>query len=178
MATRSTSFEEELLGALTDPEEAAAYVAAGLRDSKESFLAALRDVAKAHKMAKVAEEAEVERGSLYRMLSANGNPNFDNLSSVLDVMGLSFVVVPKAHREDKYTEDSQPDNDAFDSSSTNAADDQGEISALQVDRRCLSALIGQIEQNGIFSDKAANVAVKSTLYWAPQSENNRSLYEN
>ena len=107
MAIRSSSFEDELIASLVDPEEAAAYLSAAIRDSRESFLEAMSDVAKAHKMAKVAQEADVERGSLYRMLSPSGNPTWENLSTVLDVMGLTLSVIPKSRSEDAYEEKSE-----------------------------------------------------------------------
>jgi probable addiction module antidote protein len=56
------------------------------------FLVALRDVAEANQMAKVAESACVARESLYRMLSPTGNPTYGTLSSILAANGLRFRV--------------------------------------------------------------------------------------
>jgi probable addiction module antidote protein len=63
-----------------------------MADSPEVFLNALRKVAEAHKMAKVAEEAGVSRESLYKTLSEDGNPRFDTLNSVLDAIGITLTV--------------------------------------------------------------------------------------
>jgi len=70
------------------------YLKAGLLESNEMFLLALRDVAEAHRMAKVAEDAELSRESLYRMLSEDGNPRFSSLTSILRVLGYRLTVEP------------------------------------------------------------------------------------
>jgi len=49
---------------------------------------ALRDVAEAHKIAKIAVAAEVNRETLYRTLSARGNPTLSTLDSILDAIGV------------------------------------------------------------------------------------------
>ena len=49
---RTTSFRDDLLADLADPNEAATYLKAALEDSEEMFLVALRDVAEAKQMAK------------------------------------------------------------------------------------------------------------------------------
>jgi probable addiction module antidote protein len=81
-----------LLDDLADPREAVYYLESALEESKERFLEALRDVAEAHQMTKVAKEAGVARESLYRMLSAAGNPTLSNLLSILGTMGLRLAV--------------------------------------------------------------------------------------
>ena len=58
----------------------------------ESFLVALRDVAEARQMAKVAKEAGVAREALYRMLSETGNPTLNSLCAVLKSVGLRLSV--------------------------------------------------------------------------------------
>ncbi|PYV27019.1 MAG: putative addiction module antidote protein, partial [Acidobacteria bacterium] len=57
-------------------------------------LVALRNVAKAHQMAKVAKSAGVARESLYNTLSRGGNPRLNTLDSVLKAMGLKIAVEP------------------------------------------------------------------------------------
>lgn len=178
MAIKSISFEEDLLESLTDPEEAAAYLAAAIRDSKESFLAALRDVAMAHKMAKVAEEASVERASLYRMLSANGNPNLENMISILEVMGLALDVVPKKRREQGYGENTASGYDETNQEISNNADSLGRIQGQDINLICFNAVIDQIAQTRSYSDKPANALNGSQLYWKQPAENSRNLYEN
>ena len=60
------------------------------------FLMALRDVAEAHGgMRKLSERAELNRESLYRMLSRAGNPSFGSLVLVLQKLGLKLQVQRK-----------------------------------------------------------------------------------
>jgi probable addiction module antidote protein len=77
---------------LADPQEAAAYLNAALEDSEEMFRVALRDVAEARQMAKVAENAGVARESVYRMLTAKGNPTYTSLIGILHAVGLKMTI--------------------------------------------------------------------------------------
>ena len=74
--SKITSYQEDLIEALKDPIEAAAYINAAIEDGdREVFLLALRNVAQAHGgMSTVAEKAHLNRESLYKMLSKKGNP--------------------------------------------------------------------------------------------------------
>jgi probable addiction module antidote protein len=84
-----------LIEKLTDPARAAAYLNAAREDSQEMLFEALRDVAQARQMSKVAREAKITRESLYKVTSVVGNPNYDTFDSVLDALGLDFIIVPK-----------------------------------------------------------------------------------
>lgn len=95
MPKRTRGFREQLLKDLIDQAEAAHYVNAAAEDSEEMFLVALRDVAEARQMAKVANEAGVAREALYRMLSEDGNPRLDSLWAILNAVGLRILVKPK-----------------------------------------------------------------------------------
>ena len=78
-----------------DPEFAAEYLRAALEDDDEPgvLLVALRRVAEARGgIAKVAKAAGVERESLYRALSARGNPRLSTLVAVTKAMGLKLTV--------------------------------------------------------------------------------------
>ena len=78
-----------------DPEFAAEYLKAALEDSDEPgvLLIALRRVAQARGgIAKVANSAGVERESLYRALSARGNPRLSTLVAVAKAVGLKLTV--------------------------------------------------------------------------------------
>jgi probable addiction module antidote protein len=86
---------------LADPEEACSYLNAALEDSEKLALVALRDVAEARQMAKVAKDAGVSREALYRMLSESGNPTFSNLSAILGSVGLKITVSTIGHRADE-----------------------------------------------------------------------------
>lgn len=92
---KSKSYQESLLASLADANEAAAYLNAALEDGdREVFLLALRNVADARLggMSKLAEASGLNRESLYRMLSEQGNPELNSLSKVLHVLGLKLAV--------------------------------------------------------------------------------------
>lgn len=75
-----------------DQEFAAAYLKAALEETDEPrvLLMALRHVAQARGIARVAKAAGVERESLYRALSANGNPRLSTLHAVAKAVGLKL----------------------------------------------------------------------------------------
>ena len=77
-----------------DPEFAAEYLKAALEDSDEPrvLLMALRHLAQAQGIAKVAKAAGVERESLYRALSPRGNPRLSTLVAVTKAIGLRLTV--------------------------------------------------------------------------------------
>ena len=77
------------------PDFAAEYLRAALEDTDDPrvLLVALRRVADARGgVAKVAKAAGIERESLYRALSARGNPRLSTLVAVTKAMGLKLTV--------------------------------------------------------------------------------------
>jgi probable addiction module antidote protein len=92
MKRKSVSYDQGLKEALADPGEAAAYLNAALEDV---FLLALRDVAGAHGLAKLARETSLNRENMYRILSEEGNPQLSSLKALLDSLGLRLAVKPK-----------------------------------------------------------------------------------
>jgi probable addiction module antidote protein len=90
MAIELRSYRTRLLEKLTDPTEAKLYINAAWRDSNEMFLEAIKDVAQAHRMSNVARNSGMAREALYRSLSKKGNPTFETLTAVLNVLGLKF----------------------------------------------------------------------------------------
>lgn len=96
MSKTSRPYKPELLKALQDPLEAAEYLNAALEeDMNELFLLALRNVAEAYGMTRLAEDAQLNRESMYRMLSVKGNPQFTSLISILRQLGLKLSVQVK-----------------------------------------------------------------------------------
>ncbi|HMD96139.1 MAG TPA: addiction module antidote protein [Terriglobia bacterium] len=77
-----------------DPEVVAEYLKAALEDEDEPrvLLIALRHLAQAQGVAKVAKAAGIERESLYRALSAHGNPRLSTLVAVTRAIGLRLTV--------------------------------------------------------------------------------------
>lgn len=91
------NFEEYLDETLQDPKEALGYLNAALADEDQRvFLLALKDVLRAQggDMTALAEEAELNRENLYRMLSARGNPRLTSIRSVLHALGMDLSVQP------------------------------------------------------------------------------------
>ena len=78
-----------------DPQFAVEYLKVALEDSENPgvLLIALRRVAEARGgIAKVAKLAGIERESLYRALSAKGNPRLSTLVAVTKAVGLKLTV--------------------------------------------------------------------------------------
>jgi probable addiction module antidote protein len=80
-----------------DPAFADEYLAASLEainepGGQEALLMALRQVAQAQGMERVAERAGLQRESLYRALSPKGNPTLKTLLAVLGAAGLRLAV--------------------------------------------------------------------------------------
>lgn len=92
----SVSHDEAMLKELrANPEFAAEYLKAALEETEDPgvLLLALRRVAEAKGgVARVAKAAGVERESLYRALSARGNPRWSTLVAVTRAMGLKLTV--------------------------------------------------------------------------------------
>ena len=65
-------------------------------DTPEELLLGLRRIAEAQGMSRVAEAAGLSRESLYRSLSAAGNPRLSTLVAVLRVAGLRLSIRPAA----------------------------------------------------------------------------------
>ena len=78
-----------------NPDFAAEYLRAALDDTDDPrvLLIALRRLAEARGgIAKVAKAAGIERESLYRALSAHGNPRLSTLVAVTKAMGLKLTL--------------------------------------------------------------------------------------
>jgi probable addiction module antidote protein len=91
----STSHDEAVVRRLRkDPDFAAEYLKAALGDQDEArvLLLALRCLALAQGIAKVAKAAGIERESLYRALSIRGNPRLSTLVAVTKAIGLRLTV--------------------------------------------------------------------------------------
>jgi len=76
---------------LRTPEEMVAYLDAWLAeapDDASGIARALGDIARAQGMTQVAKAAGLSRESLYRALSANGNPSFATILKVANALGL------------------------------------------------------------------------------------------
>ena len=74
---------------LETEEDMAAYLSASLEDGDLGLImATMGDIARAQRMAFVAQESGLGRESLYKSLSANGNPEFATVLKVVSALGL------------------------------------------------------------------------------------------
>jgi probable addiction module antidote protein len=99
-----TTYQEDLVNALKDSREAAAYLNAAIEEGDRAvFLLALRNVAEAQGgMAALARKTRMNRESLYRMLSSKGNPEIRSILTLLNSMELRLIVEPKTNRDKRY----------------------------------------------------------------------------
>jgi len=90
----SKDYLEGLDTRLADRSYAVAYLDACLREGDaRGMLVALGDVARVHgSVSSLAEKTALNRPSLYRMLSEQGNPTIESLSKVLQVLGLRLAI--------------------------------------------------------------------------------------
>ena len=92
----SVSHDEVMVKKLRQrPRFAAEYLRAAMEDTDEPevLLIALRHIAEARGgLAKVAKAAGIERESLYRALSAKGNPRLSTIVGVMKAVGLKLSV--------------------------------------------------------------------------------------
>ncbi len=95
----SRPFSETLHKMLKDPELAALYLEDCLEDGDmELFTMALKDVADARGgMGYLSQATHLNRETLYRTLSKDGNPRLDTLHKVLGAMGLRIGVSVQHH---------------------------------------------------------------------------------
>lgn len=94
MAKKTKNYQKELLEDLKNAKEAAEYLNAALEEgAPEVFLLAIRNVVEARGGMKIlAEQTELNRENLYRMLSDKGNPGLYSLQSILATLGLRLAV--------------------------------------------------------------------------------------
>ncbi len=99
----TVSHDEWLLKKLrSNPAFAVEYLKASLEEMDEpggkvALREALKDIAQACGIAKVAKAAGIPRESLSRALSSRGNPRLDTLTAIVHGMGLRLTVQPAAH---------------------------------------------------------------------------------
>lgn len=88
------AYQPELIESLRNPKEAEEYLNVALEENDpELFLLALRNVTEAQGgVARLAEKTNLNRESLYRMLSERGNPEFKSLDLLLHALGFRLAV--------------------------------------------------------------------------------------
>lgn len=97
MSSKTQTTPYDVAEHLRTPEEMAAYLDAWLEEAPDDvsgIAKALGDIARAKGMTQVAMDAGLSRESLYRALSADGNPSFATVLKVARALGLKFHAEP------------------------------------------------------------------------------------
>ena len=92
-AAATKTMPYDVAAQLRTPEEMAAYLDAWLEEAPDDaagIARALGDIARAKGMTQVAKEAGLSRESLYRALSADGNPSFATVLKVARALGMKL----------------------------------------------------------------------------------------
>lgn len=95
LRTKTTAYD--VAEHLRTPEEMAAYLDAWLEEAPDDaagIARALGDIARAKGMTQVAKDAGLSRESLYRALSAEGNPSFATVLKVAKALGVKLHAEP------------------------------------------------------------------------------------
>ena len=94
---RTTTEPFDAADYLRTTDDMVAYLEAALEvDDPRVVAAALGDIARAKGMTQVARDAGLGRESLYKALSANGNPELGTVMKVVRALGLSLHARPCA----------------------------------------------------------------------------------
>ena len=91
--TKTKTIPYDVAEQLRTPEEMAAYLDAWLDEAPDDVAGiarALGDIARAKGMTQVAKDAGLSRESLYRALSADGNPSFATVLKVAKALGVKL----------------------------------------------------------------------------------------
>lgn len=84
---------------LDSDEAIAAYMEEALETDDPAFIAqALGTIARARGMSRIAKKAGLSRESLYKALSAGGNPEFGTVIRVMQALGLKFSITATSTR--------------------------------------------------------------------------------
>ena len=82
---------------LDSDEAIGAYLEEAMETNDAAFVAyALGQVARARGMTEIAKDAGLSRESLYKALSADGNPEFSTVLKVIGALGFKLSVAPSA----------------------------------------------------------------------------------
>ena len=77
-------------------EEVYAYLQGALEENDtETLFDVIGAIARSKGMMAIAQELGLSRESLYKSLSAGGNPSFSTILKVLDLLGYKMHILPK-----------------------------------------------------------------------------------
>ena len=96
----TTSYETWLINSLQDQKEAALFLETALEEFQKNgdlkaLLLSLKHVVEAQGgIGKIARKTHLNRESLYKMLSAKGEPKFTTITTLLNAVGIKLAVIP------------------------------------------------------------------------------------
>ena len=99
---KSQSFNESRIEILQDPELATMYLEECLADNNiELFKLALKHVTDAQLggMSNLSKSTNLNRETLYKTLSKDGNPTFNTLNKILNALGLRISIAKNVHAQ-------------------------------------------------------------------------------
>jgi probable addiction module antidote protein len=90
-------YDWDMADHINTEEDVYAYLEGALEESDfETLLDVIGAVARSKGMAKLAENLGLNRESLYKSLSREGNPSFMTIAKVLDSLGYKLHITPKS----------------------------------------------------------------------------------
>ena len=91
------TFEWDMAENINTKEEVYAYLQGALEENDtEALFDVLGAIARSKGMMMIAKELGLSRESLYKSLSASGNPSFATVLNVLDLLGYKMQILPKS----------------------------------------------------------------------------------
>jgi len=81
---------------ITSKDEVYAYLEAALEENNpETLFDVVGAIARSKGMSKIAKDLGLNRESLYKSLSKDGNPSFSTITKVLNILGYEVKIFPK-----------------------------------------------------------------------------------
>jgi probable addiction module antidote protein len=98
MAKKKIELREYDAAEFLDTEAAQAeYLNLELAEGDPRYIKiALRDIARARNMTKIAEKAGIPRATVYRALDIHGNPEYSTIQKIVNALDMRLVVVPNS----------------------------------------------------------------------------------
>ncbi len=88
---------------VTSDEKTAALNAALQEGDLEQIMGIMGQIARAHRMRRIARETGLGEKSLYKSMRAGANPEFNTVLRVLQSLGFRLQAIPISHEEQRNT---------------------------------------------------------------------------
>ena len=90
------TYEWDMSENINTREDVIAYLQGAIEENDtDTLLDVIGAIAKSKGMMMIAKELGPSRESLYKSLSAGGNPSFSTVLNVLDILGYKMQIIPK-----------------------------------------------------------------------------------